>query len=248
MKRFKPYSQTLYVVWLNQIIFWPLLIFNFSWPLVLLSIIMMYIFGCMSEISIHRFFTHRSFQTTPFKEKCLVAMATLIGQGAILSWVTVHRAHHAFEDTTKDPHSPKHIAKWRLVLGLFPRFDYKVNLVSDLIRMKYRRYFQFENNYYWFIHTMIWIIAGLISFNLLFAIVSGSALWYLCTQLVNIVAHSDIGEKEFPNDVAINSKFLNYVTGAGYHNNHHARPKSHTYKTGNKIDPHAIIIEKFFIK
>jgi stearoyl-CoA desaturase (Delta-9 desaturase) len=246
MKNFDPYNQTLYVVWGNQILFWTLIITSFQWYYIPIAIIMMYVFGCMSEISIHRYFTHKSYETTPFKEKLLLFFSTLIGQGTTLSWVAVHRSHHAYEDSDRDPHSPLFIPKWRILLGLFPKNNYKLTLISDLLRSNNRKYFHFENKYYWLIHSMIWIILGLINLNLLFAVVAGSSLWYTCTQLVNIHAHGSIGEKDFPYDVAINSRFLNIVTGAGHHNNHHHNPKSYTYKTGDKIDIYAIVIDKFF--
>jgi stearoyl-CoA desaturase (delta-9 desaturase) len=210
--------------------------------------IMMYIFGCMSEISIHRYFTHKSYDTTPFKEKILTVFATLIGQGAILSWVTVHRYHHAHEDTKLDPHSPLHMPLWKILFGLFPKNDYKISLISDLLRNKNKKYFIFENNYYWAIHSLLWVILYSINIHILFAFVSGSALWYLCTQLVNIYSHKSNGPKEFPKDVAVNSTLLNVITGAGHHNNHHHNPKNYSYKTGNKVDIYAYVIDKLFRK
>jgi fatty-acid desaturase len=168
----------------------------------------------MSEIGMHRYLAHKSYNTTALKEKILLLCAFLTGQGAALSWVAVHRNHHAYEDTDKDPHSPQFISYWRLVFGLFPRQEYKIAIIADMIRSKNKKYFIFENNYYWLMWSALWVSSYLISFYLFYFIVSGAALWYLCTQLVNIVAHDSLANssnKTDENAVAVNSVFLNVV-------------------------------------
>jgi stearoyl-CoA desaturase (delta-9 desaturase) len=241
-----PYYQTLYVVWGNQLLFFVALISFFDLSLVLISIVSMYIFGCMSEISVHRYFSHKSYETGNFREKLLLLFAFLTGQGATLSWVAVHRSHHAYEDTDKDPHSPQFIPIWKLYLGLFPKKNYKTSLIADLLRSKYGRYFQLENKYYWLIWTSLWIVTWFINFYLFFFIVSGCSLWYIMTETVNIFAHSIHGKKNDVNAVGVNSTFLNVLSGAGHHNNHHSNPKNYSYKVNNEIDVYAIVIEKFF--
>lgn len=251
MKNLHPYNQTLFVVWINQILFWITTFFiigNVSILFLLVFLIIsLYTFGCISEISIHRYFTHKTYRTSSLKEKILLLFATLVGQGAILSWVAVHRNHHAYEDTEKDPHTPHFIPKWKLILGLFPRQQFKLNIIADLLRNENKKYFLFENNYYWYIWMGIWIISYIINFYLFYFIVSGSALWYLSTQLVNIVCHQKIGKKVYKDAVGINSSIINLITGAGNHNNHHGNPKSHSYKHTKEIDIYAWVIERFFM-
>ena len=57
-----------------------------------------------SETGFHRYFAHRSFTTTKFKEKLLLWWGTLLGVGSCISWATMHRIHHAHADTEEDPH------------------------------------------------------------------------------------------------------------------------------------------------
>jgi stearoyl-CoA desaturase (delta-9 desaturase) len=239
------YKQTLYVVWSNQVLFLASMTLYFEWHLLLISIISMYIFGFMSESSVHRYFSHKSYETTNLKEKLLLVFAFLTGQGAVLSWVAVHRSHHAFEDTKDDPHSPQFIPKWKLYLGLFPKKKYRPSLVTDLIKSNNSKYLLFENKYYWLLWTVVWVISFLINFYLFFFIVSGSALWYIVTETVNIFAHSKEGKKTDLRAVGINSSWLNLLSGAGNHNNHHSNPKSYTYKVTNEIDVHAYLIRIF---
>lgn len=241
------YNQTLFVVWINQIIFFTLCWYIDLTLLHFLSIVLiLFLFSCMSEISIHRYFSHKSFNTSPKKEKFLIFCASLIGQGSVLSWVAVHRAHHAYEDTEKDPHSPFFIPIWKIFLGLFPKFNYKVNLVGDLLKSPNRKYLNLQNKYYYVIYIFLWIFLGIVSLDALFLFTAGSAIWYINTQLVNIFAHKGTGPKVFKNSVAINSKLLNLLTGAGNHNNHHANPKNYSYKVTNEVDIHGFLIKKLF--
>lgn len=239
-----PYRQTQIVIWLNQIFFFSFLILNFNVWLLPIAIIMLYLFGAMSEISLHRYYTHRTFTTTVLKEKILRVFAFITGQGATISWVTVHRTHHAYEDTDLDPHSPLHMKWWQIYLAFLPK-TYKSNLVIDLMRTPAWKYFVFENTYYVFLWATVWIVSFMISPYLFYLFVSGSAMWYIGTCIINIVSHST-GIKAFPESVAYNSSFVNLLTGVGHHNNHHKYPKSFTYSINGEFDPYGRIIQKFF--
>jgi stearoyl-CoA desaturase (delta-9 desaturase) len=240
-----PYNQTLYVVWGNQILFVLGLIFLWSWWLIPLALLGLYVFAIFSEVSIHRYYTHKSYSTSKFKEKILRIFAILAGQGATISWVTVHRTHHAFEDTAKDPHSPLFHPWWKILLGLYPQ-DYKKTLVIDLMRSNSWKYFVFENNYYWLIWTAIWITSFLIHPVLFYFIVSGSAMWYLATSLVNILSHGNVlGTRKFVDAVATNSSLLNLITAIGHHNNHHKYPNSYTYSVNGEMDVCGYVIKNF---
>lgn len=245
MPKLNPYRQTQLVIWINQILFFGFLILLFEPWMIIVSFFGMYIFGFMSESSLHRFFTHKSYETSNFKEKILVFFAFITGQGPTLSWVTVHRTHHAFEETHKDPHSPFHIPWWKIYLALLPN-KYKNNLILDLLKHRFVNYFVLENKYYLYMWALVWIASYLINFQLFFFIVAGSAVWYIGTCIVNIVAHSQ-GQKKFTESVAYNNKMVNFLTGVGNHNNHHKFPKNLTYKVDNELDIYAFAIRKLFL-
>lgn len=243
--KLSPYRQTQLVIWGNQLLFFAFLLFNFSWYLLPIAVVMLYIFGFMSESSLHRYFTHKSFVTGKMREKLLIAFAFLTGQGATISWVTVHRTHHAFEDQPGDPHSPHYLKWWQIYLAFLPP-SYKNNLVLDLMRSKNWSYFIFENNNYFLMWCALWVTTLIVSPLLFFCVISGSAMWYIATCVVNIVSHSR-GKKDFPTAVAYNSKLVNWFTGVGHHNNHHKFPKSYTYSQNGEIDLYAILIEKLLM-
>lgn len=243
-----PYKQTLWVVWGNHILFILAMITHFQWWMIPFAIASLHVFGMFSECAIHRYWTHKSYETTTWKDHMLKAWAFLAGQGAILSWVTVHRHHHAYEDTPGDPHSPLHMPWWKVYVGLFPNV-YKKNLVTDLLRHKDKKYFLFENKYYWLMWTALWIVSYLIHPVFFFFIVSGSAMWYWATSIVNILSHSlTIGKKRDADHVATNSVVLNLLTGIGHHNNHHINPRNYTYQVDNEVDINGWVIKHLLMK
>jgi stearoyl-CoA desaturase (delta-9 desaturase) len=241
-----PYKQTLYVVWGNHLLFILALIFFFQWWMIPVAFVMLHVFGMFSEVAMHRYWTHKSYTTARWKEHILKAWAFLAGQGATLSWVTVHRYHHAYEDTPMDPHSPLHMPWWKIYIGLFPD-KYKKALIKDLIRHPDKDYFIFENKHYWQMWTALWVTSLLIHPVMFFLIVSGAAMWYWATSIVNILSHGFILGKPRDSDyVATNSVILNILTGIGHHNNHHIYPNSYTYSVDGEIDLNGLVIEKFF--
>lgn len=57
----------------------------------------------------HRYASHRMFTTSPFWERTFYLMAYIFQGSSFLSpraYALMHRAHHAYSDTAKDPHSP----------------------------------------------------------------------------------------------------------------------------------------------
>jgi fatty-acid desaturase len=238
------YRQTQLVIWVNQVLFFSLLVFNLSWMYLILSIVGLYVFGFMSETSLHRFFTHKTFGTGRFREYVLKTFAFITGQGATLSWVTVHRLHHAYEDTERDPHSPHHLTWWEIYLAFLPKTTSRT-LVMDLLRSKDAKYLIFENKYYLYMWIATWIISFLISIHLLFFIAAGSAMWYIGTCLVNIVAHK-YGTKRFDDAVAFNNRLVNLLTCVGNHNNHHKFPHNVSYSVDKEIDVFSALIKALF--
>jgi stearoyl-CoA desaturase (delta-9 desaturase) len=237
------YRQTQLVIWINQILFFSLLVFTFSWYYIPCILLGMYIFGFMSETSLHRFYTHRAFRTGKIREYILRFFAFITGQGPILSWVNIHRTHHAYEDTEKDPHSPFHLKWWEIYFAFLPKG--KKNFVVDLLRSTGAKYLMFENKYYLYMWVVLWVLLFLISYSLFFCVVAGSAAWYIGTCSVNILAHTK-GVKRFEESVGFNNKFVNLLTGVGNHNNHHRFPKNVSYSVDKEIDIYSPFINRIF--
>ena len=57
-------------------------------------------------IGLHRYFTHRAFETSSFFRLLLGILASWAMQGPIDRWVADHRRHHRYSDQPLDVHSP----------------------------------------------------------------------------------------------------------------------------------------------
>ena len=54
----------------------------------------------------HRYFCHKEYKTNKIFEIIMLYLGSLCGCQSPISWSGVHRMHHAYFDTLKDPHSP----------------------------------------------------------------------------------------------------------------------------------------------
>ena len=58
------------------------------------------------NVSLHRYYSHRAFSTSKFKEWILLLSSIPTSLGSPAMWCSVHRLHHTSSDTDKDPHNP----------------------------------------------------------------------------------------------------------------------------------------------
>ena len=67
----------------------------------------------------HRYFSHQEFATNSVGEVVMLYCGLLCGCRSPLGWVGVHRMHHAFADTPKDPHSAKYQPWYSILFSLW---------------------------------------------------------------------------------------------------------------------------------
>lgn len=58
-------------------------------------------------VGYHRYFTHRSFETSRPMQILLGTLGQMASMGSIINWVADHRRHHAFANVKGDPYGPK---------------------------------------------------------------------------------------------------------------------------------------------
>ena len=180
----------------------------------------------------HRLLTHRGFKAPKFVEYFLTFCGTLGLQSGAINWVATHRIHHAFTETDKDPHSPRGGTFWAHVGWIFQGTaqnqteEVQWRYAPDLMKDKVHR---FMSNYYW----MTPVIAGVILFAIgglpmvLWGIFLRQVIGWHSTWLVNSATHL-WGTRRFETrDDSRNNGLIAALTwGEGWHNNHHAHPRS----------------------
>ncbi len=188
------------------------------------------------SIGYHRYFTHRSFETTVFFEYIMLFFGMLCGGRSPLTWAAVHRMHHTYSDTEKDPHSPIFQGKWKVILSKWRISYIPKKHIKDLVKNPRLVFFHKYGKY---LHLGLAAITLLISINIFFiVIVFPFALSYIGFGLLNWATHKN-GE---PIDVP----FMNILApGEGWHGYHHSHPMHHRL---NRFDPAGWLIERIAIK
>jgi stearoyl-CoA desaturase (delta-9 desaturase) len=196
-----------------------------------------YYFAALVGISIgyHRYFTHRSFQTTPNLEKIMLFFGMICGGRSALTWAAVHRMHHAKSDTVEDPHSPLYVGVWRVITSRW-RVEYiPKKYIADLLKNPRVVFFHRYGKYIHATYSIVMLIGG-INLFLIFVVMPYVLAWF-GFGLLNWMAHKDGKPANVP--------IMNIIApGEGWHLEHHNKPRS---KRLHKYDIAGWTIEKFFI-
>ena len=189
----------------------------------------------------HRYFSHRSFQTSRFFQFVLGFLGASAGQKGPLSWVTSHRIHHRTSDTLLDPHTPKRGFFYAYIGWLFPVGALPTDLELTADFAKFPEIVWLNRYYNVAPLTVILLCAGLGAYLQRVApglgtsagqlvvwgfILSGLAVLH-GTMLVNTICHTEPEKHKSTNDFSRNVAWLLPLTlGENWHYNHHQYPKS----------------------
>lgn len=212
------------------------MIFYATWYQWVIALLLYFLYNGIGMImTYHRLLTHRSFKCPIWWEYLGTAFATLSLTGSAITWIAIHRKHHKYADTDKDPHSPDHLGWWRVQFcTAFAPVEGRYAV--DLIRNKV---FMWQHTYY--THIVLSILILLLLLNpmsavYLFLFPAGLTLFF--GTMVLSVAHRDFK----PRTVV----WLALLTfGDAFHDVHHE--DSQLYRL-HKYDLIGWIIEKIFVK
>lgn len=242
----------IYLLWNHMV--------NMSSLLVMLGMFILGGFGI--TIGYHRMLTHKSFQAPDWVRAFFLIAGSMTLQGPALNWAATHIQHHANSDMDGDPHSPVknffhgHVG-W--ILDDFqPDIDkYAKPLLKDPLIV-------FISNTFF-----VWVALGFLVPSLLCGWIQslgggglhGFAIGALqgffwgglvrvflnhhVTWSVNSICHTFGGRDFETTDVSRNNFIFGILAmGEGWHNNHHAFPRSafHGMKWW-QIDPSAYLIK-----
>jgi fatty-acid desaturase len=219
---------------------------------VALAVVTYFSIGFSTTIGLHRLLSHRSFQCPKWLEYLLVTVAMLTGQGSPLLWVANHRIHHGRSDREGDVHSPRrgfwyaHIA-WIVDDASTDPEAYR----------KYCKDLAGDAYYHWLVRYRL--VPQAAAVLLAAAAVGWSAVplvfflpvvcWMHSTYAVNSVCHdARFGSRLF--ETREGSRNVWWVgllaLGEGWHNNHHAYPRSARHGLGaRQLDLSYLVIRLF---
>jgi len=227
----------------------------FSWTGVLVGFIGLYVFGTLGiSICFHRLLTHRGFVCPKPLEHAFAILGICCMQDTPARWVGTHRRHHEHADEQPDPHSPLVNFLWAHIgwlifknreltrLGLTNRY------AKDVLRDRF--YVIFERKVPWLcIVATSWLVffgGGFIAELLLggtamqalqfglsllvWGVFVRTVLVWHNTWAVNSVTHMWGYRNYETNESSRNNLIVGYLSaGEGWHNNHHADPRSARY-------------------
>lgn len=185
----------------------------------------------------HRILAHKSVNVeNKFFRHFLLFLSTIMLQGSTLAWVGMHREHHAYSDTDKDPHSPVTLGFWKSY-WLSMMHTPNIRFVKDLMREKT---IQWYHNNYWKINISYSIVLFILfGFEgMIIGHLVPAALTWHGVSVVNAVSHTQvpvpkiIGYRNFEtNEYSKNIPLAGYLTfGEAWHNNHHGDPSNPSFK------------------
>jgi len=204
-----------------------------------------------NEVGLHRFWAHRSFESQRWKEYIMHVFATPLLYGTSITYAGIHRQHHAYSDTEKDPHITR---PWWKVAFYVRNTDYEVEtkFVKDLVRDPVHRW---THKHYFTINTLL-LLASLAIVGPLW---TGWVLSYIVVHsfvaaaVLNVVGHRPeyrLSSRPFDtNDQSANNWIVQlFSLNEGLHNHHHANPGSWTFMIKpTNLDVGAWIIYALFM-
>ncbi len=224
----------------------------FSWWGLLFLPVGNYIFTSMGiGAGYHRLLTHRGCACPKWFEHTLALLGVCSFQDSPARWVLVHRVHHQHSDHRPDPHTPRVSAYWAHMGWMFidnralssvSAYD---KYVRDLMQDKLYRWLQKGINWVlvYAVHAMmITALGALVGFLftgtgagtlqvasqfLMWGVIMRTVYTWHVTWAINSAAHIwGYRNYETREDSTNNWLFALLTNGEGWHNNHHADPRS----------------------
>ena len=221
--------------------------------LVALAVVTYFSIGFSTTIGLHRLLSHRSFECPRWLEYSLVTVAMLTGQGSPLLWVANHRIHHGRSDREGDVHSPRRRGFW---------YGHILWIIDDASTdpEAYRKYCKDlagDAYYHWLVRfrlvpqalavALVGLTLGWKSVPVVFFL--PVVCWMHSTYMVNSVCHDGrFGSRLF--ETREGSRNVWWVgllaLGEGWHNNHHAYPRSARHGLGARQLDLSYLVIRFF--
>ncbi len=234
---------------LKQTVFWTVHLGCFaaiwtgvSWTAAIICFALYFIRMFAITGAYHRYFSHRTYQTSRIFQFILGLLGTSSAQKGPIWWASHHRHHHQYSDTEHDIHSPRIDGLWWSHVGWVLSTQFiatRKELVKDLLKFPELRLL---DKYHLIapilLATSLYFLGVYLNIHYPQLNTNGTQLlvWGFCisttmlyhgTFFINSLTHL-VGSRRFKTtDDSRNSLILALVTmGEGWHNNHHRYPGS----------------------
>lgn len=222
-----------------------LVFLDLTFSYLMISVVFFYLYSIVGiSITLHRYYSHKSFEFSNNLTKWISTLISILSlRGSPIGWVYIHRLHHSFTDTEKDPHSPHFLGLKLFFLKDIEPHANKMNIfiVKDMMRKE-----QLFINKYYFAIILAWLLILLIinPYLVYFAWILPVSVVHFSQAAFNYFAHTYGYRNNESNEKSTNSFFLwPFIMGDAWHNNHHTNAKSFTTKEKSwEIDPAAWFI------
>ncbi|MBL7666229.1 MAG: fatty acid desaturase [Bacteriovoracaceae bacterium] len=214
---------------------------NFFWlKLIVYTVLMAHFTITAMSVSFHRYHTHKGIKINKYLDGFFQVWLWMVTSMSKLDWVSVHIYHHATSDTEKDPHSPYQKGFWRVFfLGVFDysRAKNQPEVLRIRANIKHTKFEAFIADHMLLgplLLTATLIIAFGMKMGTLLAVINFLISPLFAVGGVNALAHTWGYVNHESNDNSRNIGFLfplNFIIcGELDHNNHHAHPKSCSFR------------------
>ncbi len=191
-----------------------------------LMLTLYFLSGFGITIGFHRLLTHRSFETHPIVKATLLILGSVAVEGNPINWASAHLEHHAHADQEGDPHSPM-VSLWHAHIGWLFKHVPRPEVYGRWLRRDPVIVFVDRTWFLWGLLGLVMplVIAGWSGFiwgGLVRIFITHHATWS-----VNSICHT-FGKRPYrTRDASRNNWLVSLLAlGEGWHNNHHAFPRS----------------------
>jgi len=223
----------------------------FSWTGVCLAIAGALLSSLGINLCYHRMLAHKGLSCSKRVEHCLAVLGVMAYQFGPAYWVAIHRRHHQFGDGHRDPHSPATGFFWSHIGWLFTATantdpqPIMERYAKDVLKDPFYAWLEVNGNWgrivgasgavYFAVGALAEMLAGgTIAGGVQFgaslfvwgAVVRTVFVWHV-TFSINSVCHCWGYRNHATPDRSRNNLVLGILAlGEGWHNNHHASPRS----------------------
>jgi stearoyl-CoA desaturase (delta-9 desaturase) len=181
----------------------------------------------------HRYFSHKSYEVSPFVQFFYAFFGAMAAQNSILWWSASHRVHHSHVDKDWDPYNIRRGFWWAHIVWVFYKNEEKEDSFDNAGDLQKNPIVMWQHRW----HKVILVVGGFgipALIGALFGDPIAGILWggflriavvHQTTFFVNSLAHT-LGKPAFNAEVSARDNWLVALLtlGEGYHSFHHRFP------------------------